>query len=37
MLKIGTYNAIILPNEYYDPATTDFAQSHKTFKRMMPT
>lgn len=37
MLKVGTYNAIITSNEYYSPATSDFAQSHKTFKRMMPT
>ncbi|KAF1851658.1 uncharacterized protein K460DRAFT_373614 [Cucurbitaria berberidis CBS 394.84] len=37
MLKVGTYNAIIAPNEYYSPAHSDFASSHKTFKRMMPT
>ncbi|KAI9759475.1 MAG: hypothetical protein M4579_002315 [Chaenotheca gracillima] len=37
MLKVGTYNAIIAKNEFYSPETTDFAQSHKTFKRMMPT
>ncbi|KAL9059353.1 MAG: hypothetical protein Q9162_001222 [Coniocarpon cinnabarinum] len=38
MLKIGTYNAIIQPgNEYYSPEHSTFAQSHKTFKRMMPT
>lgn len=38
MLKVGTYNAIIQPgNEYYSPQKSDFAQSHKTFKRMMPT
>ncbi|KAK5175276.1 uncharacterized protein LTR77_000413 [Saxophila tyrrhenica] len=37
MLKVGTYNAIIEPNEYYDPNNSDFASSHKTFKRMMPT
>lgn len=37
MLKVGTYNAIITENEYYSPATSDFASSHKTFKRMMPT
>ncbi len=37
MLKVGTYNAIIASNEFYSPATSDFAQSHKTFKRMMPT
>ncbi|KAI9725716.1 MAG: hypothetical protein M1828_002599 [Chrysothrix sp. TS-e1954] len=38
MLKVGTYNAIIdKPNEYYSPRHSDFASSHKTFKRMMPT
>ena len=37
MLKVGTYNAIIKPNEYYSPEHSDFASSHKTFKRMMPT
>jgi hypothetical protein len=37
MLKVGTYNAIIAPNDYYDPTKSDFASSHKTFKRMMPT
>ncbi|CAO2651304.1 Nn.00g096010.m01.CDS01 [Neocucurbitaria sp. VM-36] len=37
MLEVGTYNAIIAPNEYYSPAYSDFASSHKTFKRMMPT
>ena len=37
MLKQGTYNAIISPNEYYSPEYSDFASSHKTFKRMMPT
>jgi hypothetical protein len=37
MLKVGTYNAIIAPNEYYSPDYSDFASSHKTFKRMMPT
>ena len=37
MLKLGTYNAIISPNEYYSPEYSDFASSHKTFKRMMPT
>jgi hypothetical protein len=36
-LQVGTYNAIIAPNEYYDPNYSDFASSHKTFKRMMPT
>jgi hypothetical protein len=35
--QVGTYNAIIPPNEYYDPTFSDFASSHKTFKRMMPT
>jgi hypothetical protein len=37
MLKVGTYNAIIPPNEYYSPENSDFDVSHKTFKRMMPT
>ncbi|KAF2135958.1 uncharacterized protein K452DRAFT_354163 [Aplosporella prunicola CBS 121167] len=37
MLKVGTYNAIIAPNEYYSPVNSDFASSHKTFKRMMPS
>ncbi|KAF1358958.1 hypothetical protein EJ07DRAFT_179103 [Lizonia empirigonia] len=37
MLKVGTYNAIIAPNEYYSPDYSDFASSHETFKRMMPT
>ncbi|KAH7397913.1 hypothetical protein BKA64DRAFT_52846 [Cadophora sp. MPI-SDFR-AT-0126] len=37
MLKVGTYNAIITSNEFYDPEKSDFASSHKTFKRMMPT
>ncbi|KAF1991597.1 hypothetical protein K402DRAFT_322458 [Aulographum hederae CBS 113979] len=37
MLNVGTYNAIIAPNEYYSPRHSDFASSHKTFKRMMPT
>ncbi|ETS83304.1 hypothetical protein PFICI_05180 [Pestalotiopsis fici W106-1] len=37
MVKIGTYNAVIAPNEYYSPRHSDFASSHKTFKRMMPT
>ncbi|KAI2472629.1 hypothetical protein F4781DRAFT_382440 [Annulohypoxylon bovei var. microspora] len=36
MLHVGTYNAIITPCEYYDPENSDFAASHKTFKRMMP-
>ncbi|KAF2404332.1 hypothetical protein EJ06DRAFT_469925 [Trichodelitschia bisporula] len=37
VLKIGTYNALIAPNEYYSPENSDFNTSHKTFKRMMPT
>ena len=36
MLSVGTYNAIIAPNEFYSPEHADFASSHKTFKRMMP-
>ncbi|KAF6828544.1 hypothetical protein CMUS01_08541 [Colletotrichum musicola] len=37
MLRVGTYNAVISANEYYSPEHSDFASSHKTFKRMMPT
>jgi hypothetical protein len=43
MLEVGTYNAIICPNEYYSPKGKDgkggmgFGESHKVFKRMMPT
>ena len=37
MLKVGTYNAIVTSNEFYSPEASDFASSHKTFKRMMPT
>jgi len=37
MLKVGTYNAVIAPNEYYSPEHSDFSSSHVTFKRMMPT
>ncbi|KAL2270509.1 hypothetical protein VTJ83DRAFT_2693 [Remersonia thermophila] len=37
MLKVGTYNALISPNEFYCPARSSFEASHKTFKRMMPT
>ncbi|KAK4185058.1 hypothetical protein QBC35DRAFT_30906 [Podospora australis] len=37
MLTVGTYNAIIEPNEYYCPFHSSFDASHKTFKRMMPT
>jgi len=33
MLKEGTYNAIITANEYYSPEYSNFASSHKTFKR----
>lgn len=36
MLSVGTYNAIIAPNEFYSPEHADFSSSHKTFKRMMP-
>ncbi|KAL4740623.1 hypothetical protein BDV11DRAFT_90122 [Aspergillus similis] len=37
MLRVGTYNALINANEYYDPEQNDFEGSHKAFKRMMPT
>lgn len=36
MLRLGTYNAVIAPNDFYSPDHSDFASSHKTFKRMMP-
>lgn len=36
MLKVGTYNALIAPNEYYSPDYSDFSSSHITFKQMMP-
>ena len=37
MLEVGTYNALISANQYYDPKHSDFSSSHKTFKRMMPS
>lgn len=37
MLEVGTYNALIQSNEFYCPAHSTFEDSHKTFKRMMPT
>lgn len=37
MLAVGTYNALIDPNEFYCPVRSTFEGSHKTFKRMMPT
>jgi len=37
MLEVGTYNALIAANQYYDPKHSDFSSSHKTFKRMMPS
>lgn len=37
MLKVGTYNAILQPNEFYSPEHSDFSSSHKIFKRLMPT
>ncbi|KAH8703913.1 hypothetical protein BGW36DRAFT_370220 [Talaromyces proteolyticus] len=37
MLQVGTYNALLTANEFYDPEKNDFEQSHKSFKRMMPT
>lgn len=36
MLKVGTYNAIITPNQYYDSGRIDFDQSHKIFRDLMP-
>lgn len=37
MLRVGTYNALLTPSQYYDPEHNDFEKSHKSFKRMMPT
>lgn len=37
MLSVGTYNALIASNKYYDPEKSSFDSSHKSFKRMMPT
>ncbi|SPO04363.1 uncharacterized protein DNG_07048 [Cephalotrichum gorgonifer] len=37
MLNVGTYNALIPSNQYYDPEKSTFDSSHKSFKRMMPT
>lgn len=37
MLEVGTYNALIEPNEFYCPMRSSFEASHKSFKRMMPT
>lgn len=37
MLAVGTYNAMVPPNEFYSPEHSDFAASHVTFKRMIPT
>ncbi|VBB86324.1 Putative protein of unknown function [Podospora comata] len=37
MLSVGTYNALIEPNEFYCPAHSSFEASHKTFKRVMPS
>ncbi|KAK0716867.1 hypothetical protein B0T26DRAFT_675278 [Lasiosphaeria miniovina] len=36
MLKVGTYNAILEPSEFYCPRHSTFDDSHKTFKHMMP-
>ena len=36
MLKVGTYNVIIIPNRYYGPDKTDLEKSHKTFRNMVP-
>lgn len=36
MLSVGTYNALIGENKYYDPEQSSFDSSHKSFKRMMP-
>ncbi|KAF7299738.1 hypothetical protein HMN09_00979600 [Mycena chlorophos] len=37
MLRLGTYNALLAPNEFYGPEQNDFKSSHVTFKGMMPT
>ncbi|KAJ9485291.1 hypothetical protein VN97_g8054 [Penicillium thymicola] len=37
MLEVGTYNALLTASQYYDPAHNNFNDSHKSFKRMMPT
>lgn len=37
MLDVGTYNAIIVENEFYSPKEEGFEGSHVTFKKMMPT
>ncbi|KAK0630908.1 hypothetical protein B0T17DRAFT_616499 [Bombardia bombarda] len=37
MLRVGTYSAVIEPNEFYCPRHATFDGSHKSFKRMMPT
>lgn len=37
MTRIGTYNALLTKSELYDPSTNNFEDSHRTFKRMMPT
>ncbi|KAK3366798.1 hypothetical protein B0T24DRAFT_709144 [Lasiosphaeria ovina] len=36
MLKVGTYNALLEPSEFYCPRHSTFDDSHKTFKHMMP-
>jgi len=36
MLAVGTYNALIPPNQFYSPEHMDFAASHRAFKSMMP-
>lgn len=37
MTQIGTYNALLTHSKYYSPDTNSFEDSHRTFKRMMPT
>lgn len=36
MLKVGTYSAIIAPNQFYGPEHTSLEKSHDTFRNMMP-
>ncbi|PSS02510.1 hypothetical protein BD289DRAFT_478880 [Coniella lustricola] len=36
MLKVGTYSAVIAGNKYYSPLHSEFDESHKIFRDMMP-
>jgi len=37
MVRVGTYNALLSKSQYYDPEQNSYEDSHRTFKRMMPT